>query len=205
VGFESRAERPLEAWVRGTNSLLSDDIRVRWALPVPSGFHARYSATARRYLYVFVESERPPAIARGYLTWSSRPLDDLAMHTAAQLLIGEHDFSSFRSAACQSKSPYRCIFGIAVRRFDDLVVIDVDANAFLHHMVRNIAAALAEVGRGERDPHWLRDVLLAHDRSRIGATAPPNGLYLFDVSFGAGFGFPRARPPAVLRAAGDVW
>jgi tRNA pseudouridine38-40 synthase len=199
------AERPLDAWVRGTNSLLADDVRVLWARPVAENFHPRYSATARRYLYVFIEGSRPPAIARQYATWSAGALDDAAMHAAGRSLIGEHDFTTFRSAACQAKSPFRCVFSLSVRRFDDLVVIDVSANAFLQHMVRNIAGALADVGRGDRDAGWIGEALIARDRSRIGRTAPPTGLYLHDVSYGATFDFPRAKPPAILRAAGEVW
>ncbi len=205
VSFESPVTRPMNAWVRGTNSLLRPELRVRWAQPVPASFHARFSATARRYLYAFLDADIPPAIARQYLTWSPRRLDDLAMHAAGKVLIGEHDFTTFRSASCESKTPYRCIFALAVRRFDDVVVIDISANAFLQHMVRNIAGALAEVGHGDRPPGWIADALLARDRGRIGVTAPANGLYLFDVAYGSDVDFPRPRAPAVLRAAGDVW
>jgi len=205
VGFASSAKRPLSAWTRGTNSLLPRELSVRWAVPVPAHFHPRYSATSRRYQYVLLESERAPSIARQFVTWSAAALDDAAMHRAAQLLLGEHDFTSFRSAACQAKSPNRCVFSIAVRRFDDLVVVDVTANAFLQHMVRNIVGGLLQVGRRERPVAWVGEVLMARDRSLVGPTAPPTGLYLVDVQYGVEFEFPRARPPAILRAAGDVW
>jgi tRNA pseudouridine38-40 synthase len=205
VAFDTSVERPIDAWVRGTNSLLPDDVRVLWAVPVPNDFHPRFSASARRYLYVFVEAERSPAIARQYATWSERPLDDAAMHAAGRGLIGEHDFTTFRSAACQAKSPYRCVFSLEVRRFTDLVVIDIAANAFLQHMVRNIAGALADVGRGDRPVAWVAQSLTARDRARIGITAPPVGLYLHDVSYGSRFDFPHPRPPTILRAAGNVW
>jgi len=178
---------------------------VRWLVTVPEDFHARYSATARRYLYVILEAERVPAIGRELVTWSRPGLADSDMHAAARLLLGEHDFSTFRAAACQSKSPNRCIFGIEVRRFDDLVVLDISANAYLHHMVRNIAGALLQVGRGERPAAWIGEVLTDRNRALIGPTAPPNGLYLVDVSYGAQFAFPRWRAPAILRAIGDVW
>ena len=205
VAFAPPADRPLDAWVRGTNSLLADDVRVLWARPVAADFHPRYTATARRYLYVFIEAPRAPAIARQYATWTMRPLDDAAMHAAGKSLIGEHDFTTFRSAACQSKSPFRCVFSLAVRRFEDLVVIDVSANAFLQHMVRNIAGALADVGRGDRQARWIAEALLARDRTRLGPTAPPTGLYLHEVSYGTAVDFPRAKVPTILRAAGEVW
>ena len=205
VAFDCDAERPIDAWVRGTNSLLPADVRVLWATPVSLDFHPRFSATARRYLYVFLEAARAPAIARHYATWSARSLDDAAMHAAGRCLLGEHDFTTFRSAACQAKSPYRCVYALEVRRFDDLVVIDISANAFLQHMVRNIAGALADVGRGDQSVAWIAQSLLARDRGRIGVTAPPTGLYLHHVSYGANFDFPHPRPPTILRAAGDVW
>lgn len=181
------------------------DLRVRWVETVPDHFHPRFSATARRYLYVILEAAQAPAIARQYVTWSAGRLDDAAMHGAARQLIGEHDFTTFRSAACQSRSPYRCVSLIAVRRFDDLVVVDVTANAFLHHMVRNIAGALMQVGTGEREPKWIGDALLARDRRIVGPTAPPAGLYLVDVQYGVEFAFPPGRAPMILKAAGDVW
>ena len=205
VAFGTTAVRALDAWIRGANSLLPGELRVRWVEPVPAHFHPRFDATGRRYLYVILESDRTPAIARQCVTWSPRLLDDAAMHKASRLLTGEHDFTSFRSAACQAKSPYRCIFSIAVRRFDDLIVVDVTANAFLQHMVRNIAGALMQVGRGEREPAWIGEVLLARDRRLVGATAAPSGLYLVDVQYGAEVNFPAWRPPMILRAAGDVW
>src|SRR5262249_19450925 len=150
VAFDAHVKRPIDAWVRGTNSLLPVDVRVLWAMPVSTDFHPRFSATARRYLYVFIEAALAPAIARQYATRTPRVLDDAAMHQAGRSLLGEHDFTTFRAAACQAKSPYRCVFSLEVRRFDDLVVIDVSANAFLQHMVRNIAGALADVGRGDQ-------------------------------------------------------
>ena len=205
VAFPAPVARPLNAWTRGTNSLLPAELSVRWAIPVPQHFHPRYSATCRRYQYVLLEAERAPAIARQLVTWSQTPLDDSAMHRGAQSLLGEHDFTTFRSSACQAKSPFRCVFSIAVRRYESLVVVDISANAFLQHMVRNIVGGLVQVGRGERDPGWIGDVLQARDRTLVGPTAPSNGLYLVDVQYGAEFEFPRWQPPAILRAAGDVW
>lgn len=205
VSFATTAIRPLEGWIRGANSLTPPELSVRWAVPVAANFNARFSATARRYQYVIIEAERAPAIARQYATWSRPGLADGDMHNAARALIGEHDFTAFRSAACQSKSPNRCIFAVEVRRFDDVVVLDVTANAFLHHMVRNIAGALLQIGRGEQSPAWLGQVLFERDRRLVGPTAPPNGLYLVDVQYGADYAFPRWRAPAILRVLGDVW
>ncbi len=205
VAFTTAAQRPISAWVRGTNSLLPDDVSVRWAMPVPPHFHPRFSATARRYQYVLLEAERTPAIARHYVTWSPVALDDRGMHMAAQSLLGEHDFTSFRSAACQARSPFRCVVSVAVRRFGDLVVVDITANAFLQHMVRNLVGGLLQVGRGERQIPWLGEVLNARNRALVGATAPSTGLYLVDVKYQAEFELPPSRPPAILRAAGEVW
>ncbi len=204
VSFTTGVDRPERAWVKGTNSLLPNELSVRWVLPVSAHFHARFSATGRRYQYVFLEAEPAPAIARHYVTSSPTRLDDAAMHTAAQQLVGEHDFTSFRSASCQAQSPFRCVFSIAVRRFADLVIIDISANAFLQHMVRNIAGALFQVGRGEREPGWVGEMLMARNRELVGATAPPSGLYLVDVQYGT-VELPRAQPPLILRALGDVW
>jgi len=205
VSFASRVERTLDAWVRGTNSLTEESIAVQWAANVPSTFHARYSATARRYHYVVLESERRPTVLDRRVTWSRAPLDDGAMYRAARSLIGEHDFTTFRAASCQASTPFRCVHALDVRRFADFVVIDVVANAFLHHMVRNVASALLAVGRGEREERWIGESLLARDRNRIGATAPPDGLYLVEVRYATALDLPGFRPPPMLGALGDIW
>ena len=205
VHFGTHNERPLDAWVRGANALAPAALAVRAAQVVPAAFSARFSATARRYHYVILESPTPPALLYRRVTWSRRPLDEALMHQAAQSLVGEHDFTSFRAASCQSKTPFRCIHSIGVRRFDAFVVIDVLANAFLHHMVRNIASALLDVGRGALSPDWVPDILRGRARDRLGATAPPDGLYLVEVRYGADTSVGGFRPPPILGALGDIW
>ncbi len=202
VSFASPVERPLQAWVRGTNALTPPAVKVRWARQVDAGFHARYSAAARRYQYLFAEGGMVSPLLGGHAT-PTRPLDDDAMHRAAQALLGEHDFSSFRAAGCQSLSAHRCVHRITVLRAQSLVVIDITANAFLLHMVRNIAGALARVGRGERAEGWIGEALSGRDRTVIGPTAAPDGLYLVDVHY-PGHDLPGGVPPALLRALGGL-
>lgn len=205
ISFQSQVVRPEVAWIRGTTSLTPKSLTVHWAQPMPASFHARFSATARRYQYVLMEADGPIALARTQVTWARSPLDDRAMHRAAQVLVGEHDFSSFRAASCQSHSANRCVHSIAVRRFGPLVVIDITANAFLQHMVRNIAGALMQVGKGEQPTGWIAELLEARSRPLAGPTAPPDGLYLVDVKYAPEFAVPAGRPPPILRALGDIW
>lgn len=194
VHFDCPNSRPPAAWVKGVNSHLPDDICVRWSASVAGDFHARFSATARRYRYFIYNSPVRSAVGSGAFTWHSWPLDAERMHEDAQHLIGELDFSSFRAAGCQSRTPMRNVHAISVERRGELVVIDVTANAFLHHMVRNIAGVLMAVGAGRQSPGWTLDVLAARDRRVAGMTAPPNGLYLVDVSYPEHFGLPRGEP-----------
>lgn len=191
IHFETHAIRPLKAWVLGVNSHLPQDVSVRWAKQVSSDFHARFSATARTYRYVIRNSPERPAIGRELATWIFEPLNVDAMHAAAQYLLGENDFSSFRSASCQSKTSWRCLSSISVIRKADWIVIEVKANAFLHHMVRNMVGSLLEVGRERKPVLWIKDVLAARDRHLAGATAPANGLYLLRVDYPAHFGLPQ--------------
>jgi len=202
VGFASPVRRPLDAWVRGTNALTPAAVKVCWAREVTSDFHARYSAVARRYQYLFAEGAVASPLLAGYAT-PARDLEDDAMHRAAQALVGEHDFTSFRAAGCQSLSANRCVHRIEVRRAGPLVVVDVTANAFLLHMVRNIAGALRRVGRGERAEAWVAEALAMRDRTVIGPTAAPDGLYLVDVNY-PGHQLPGGAPPALLRALGSL-
>jgi len=198
VSFETAAQRSPRSWIRGTNTLTPPALAVRWARAVPAEFHARYSATARRYLYLFDERAVPSPQLDPW-TLATAPLDEEAMHRAAQLLPGERDFSAFRAAACQSPTAWRCVHHIAVCRLATLVVLDISANAFLLHMVRNIASALQQVGLGQRPPGWIAELLEAGDRTRLGRTAPPQALYLVDVSYPAP-ALPPASLPGPLRA-----
>lgn len=192
VHFDTKVVRPLRSWVMGINTALPDDIAVHWAGNGVGDFHARFSATYRRYRYVIFNNPVRPGIQRGQVSWNFRPLDANKMNEAAQALTGEHDFSSFRAAGCQSRTPVRFLERISVTRSGDYVVIDVQANAFLHHMVRNIAGALMAVGSGEQSVSWVGEVLAARDRKLAGVTAPPYGLYLVDVGYPEHFGIPEA-------------
>ncbi len=190
VSFSTGVDRPLQAWIRGTNRYLSNDVAVTWAGEVGPDFSARFSAEYRRYFYLIDNQPiRSPMLSDG-LTHEWRPLDHHLMARAARALVGEHDFTSFRAASCSARTAVRRISEIDVRRLGTLVVIDVTANAFLHHMVRNIAAVLIEIGAGKRPDSWAGDLLSRRDRSEGGATAAPNGLYLVDVGYPASFGLP---------------
>ncbi len=205
VSFSTTANRPAEAWIRGATSLTPNTLSVRWARAVPAHFHARYSATARRYQYVLMEADGPVTLGRGQVSWARTRLDDRAMHRGAQALVGEHDFTSFRAASCQSRSAYRCVHGVAVHRFGSLIVIDITANAFLQHMVRNIAGALMQIGSLAREESWVAELLRSRSRPLAGPTAPPDGLYLVDVRYPPEFDIPQGMPPPILRALGDIW
>lgn len=198
VHFESRAERPLNAWIFGANSQLPADVCVNWSRCVPDEFHARFSATARRYRYVILNRSTRPAALRGRVSWEYRPLAIERMQTAADYLLGEHDFSSFRGAGCQSRSAIRQIHRLEVGRRGPLVYIDVSANAFLLHMVRNIAGVLMDVGAGKAPVGWAQEVLRAADRRRGGVTASPDGLYLLQVDYPAQYRLPAVSPQSGL-------
>ncbi|MEZ5550452.1 MAG: tRNA pseudouridine(38-40) synthase TruA [Pseudomonadales bacterium] len=202
VAFETAAERPPRAWLDGVNSLLPATLNVHWARTVETSFHPRFDATARRYMYLFYEDARRSTLLDAYAV-RSQPLDDDAMHRCAAVLVGEHDFSTFRAAGCQSRSPFRCVHRIAIHRFESFVVIDITANAFLLHMVRNIAGALWQVGQGRGSLSWIRELMRAGDRSRAPATAPARGLYLVDVRYPHEH-LPGGRLPGLLRALGSL-
>lgn len=183
VHFRPPVRRPPRAWLLGTNSRLPDDVNVRWVMPVRDDFHARYSAGSRSYRYVIWNRPARTALGRNRACWVYHRLDEAAMHRAAQALVGEHDFSAFRAVACQSPTPWRNVEAVAVRRQGDLVVMDIRANAFLHHMVRNIAGVLIAVGKGEAGEEWPRELLDIRDRTRGGVTAPAQGLYFHGVRY----------------------
>jgi tRNA pseudouridine38-40 synthase len=202
VSFESAVERPLNAWFRGTNALTPAAVKVIWVRAVDGGFNARRSAVARRYQYLYHETPAPSPLLQGQAV-QVPSLDEAAMHRAAQVLVGEHDFTSFRAAACQSHTAYRCIHRISVQRAGPFVVLDVAANAFLLHMVRNIAGALLQVGQGREEESWISRLLLARNRALAGRTAAPQGLYLVDVRY-PGYDFPTGLPAAPLRGLGGL-
>ncbi|MGA7802471.1 MAG: tRNA pseudouridine(38-40) synthase TruA [Gammaproteobacteria bacterium] len=191
VHFDSDAPRRMRSWVLGANATLSADVAVTWAQPVDQQFHARFRALQRRYRYVILNRTVRPALARSRVCWDHRPLDARRMAQAGVHLVGEHDFSSFRALACQAKHPVRTVHRLDVARAGEHLYIDVTANAFLHHMVRNIAGVLIAVGRGEREPGWVPELLQARDRSAGGVTAPAGGLYLVDVRYPEKFDLPR--------------
>ena len=188
--FDTRAQRTLRAWLLGANSELPPDISVSWVRPVPEHFHARYSAEARTYRYFILNRRARSALFARQATWVHRPLDAAAMAQAAALLQGEHDFSAFRAAECQAKSPIRRLERLTVERRGDWLVIEATANAFLHHMVRNIVGLLIAVGKGDAPPEWAAQVLSGRDRRRSAATAPAVGLYLWSVRYPEAFALP---------------
>ncbi len=190
VHFDTPALRIPRSWVFGCNTHLPRDISVYWAGEVSADFHARFSALSRRYHFIICnQAVRPANLGRG-MTWCHEPLDAARMHAAAQCLVGEHDFTSFRAIDCQSRSPWRYLEFVNVTRHGRLVVIDIKGNAFLHHMVRNISGVLMAIGAGRQPVTWCQQVLDARDRTQGGVTAKPHGLYLTHVEYPAHFGVP---------------
>lgn len=188
IHFDCDSERTIRAWIYGANSFLPKDVCVKWGGLMSDDFHARFSAVSRRYRYIIYNSPIRPALLRSSVTWQYRPLDHVAMHEASQCLLGEHDFTSFRALECQSKTPMRNVLHLSVERNGDLVVFDISANAFLHHMVRNIVGVLIAVGSGRKPGDWVQDVLDAKDRKLGAETAPPYGLYLVGVVYPEHYG-----------------
>ena len=183
VHFDTSAARPASAWVRGVNALLPDAVAVLWSRAVDENFHARYSATARTYRYVLVNRAVRPALAAERVGWYHQPLDPATMRAAAALLVGEHDFSAFRSAECQAKSPVRTLHALDIEQHGERIDFVLRANAFLHHMVRNIVGSLVYVGAGKHPPQWLADVLASRNRGRAAPTFGPEGLYLEKIEY----------------------
>ena len=190
VHFDCAVDRPNKAWVMGVNAHLGDDVSVEWAGQVADDFDARRTANARHYLYLVHNNRIRSALMPEYLTRERRVLDEKTMDDAAQSFVGEADFSSFRAANCQSNSPMRNVMSVGVKRYNDIVAIDIKANAFLHHMVRNIVGTLLDVGSGEKPVTWIAELMSKKDRTLAGMTAPPNGLFLVDVDYPAGAGIP---------------
>ena len=190
VHFDTTSSREPRSWILGTNTKLPKDIAVTWALNVDDDFHARFSAERRTYQYLILNRQSRPAIFNGLVSWECRPLDYSKMNQASKCLIGEHDFNSFRAVACQAKSPVRTVYNLELKKLDDWFILTICANAFLHHMVRNIAGVLMAFGYGKEEINWAEEVLLAKDRTLGGVTAPPDGLYLSDVQYPERFAIP---------------
>lgn len=195
VHLDAPVEREPASWVRGTNRYLPADVAIQWCQPVDDGFHARFSAIGRRYTYRLLESPVRPAVEAGMVGWTFRPLDGEAMQQAARILVGEHDFSAFRSSQCQAASPVKQMRSIEISRRGAYWRIDFDASAFLHHMVRNIVGGLIAVGTGKRTVSWMAEVLAARRRALAAPTFSPDGLYFVGPYYEARHAIP-TRPPA---------
>lgn len=191
VHFVTTALRKDTAWTMGVNTYLPPDIAVHWVKRVSEDFHARFSATARRYRYVIFNHRYRPAVLAQGVTHYHLPLDEERMAKAAQCLVGEHDFTSFRAVQCQSRTPWRNIKHVSVIRYGAYVVVDIKANAFVHHMVRNIVGSLLEIGCGNRDENWIFELLALKDRTYAAATAKAEGLYLVSVDYPDKFCLPK--------------
>lgn len=198
VHFDTDIARDSNAWVRGTNTYLHHAARVVWAHETAPDFHARYSARSRTYRYLLLNDAVQPAVLRGRVGWYHRTLDMDRMARAMQLVEGEHDFSAFRDAECQAKSPVRRMLEAKVTRERNLIVFTFRADAFLHHMVRNLVGAMVYVGSSRHEPEWIAELLRARDRTAAAPTFPPDGLYLTAVEYDPAFGLPAFRPPPML-------
>lgn len=194
VHFDTLLTRPPASWVRGTNAFLPRDIAVEWAHPVAPDFHCRASALSRRYAYILLESAVRPSVDAGRVGWVFRPLDLDAMRQAAQHLLGEYDFSSFRASACQALSPIKTLQHIAISQRGAYWRFEFEANAFLHHMIRNIMGCLIAVGQGKHPPDWMREVLLERDRAAAAPTFSPDGLYFLGPRYAPDWGLPDRTP-----------
>ncbi len=183
VHFDTSSQRSEYSWAFGANTKLPADISVLWAKQVDESFHARFSATSRLYRYVILNRRIRPGLLKDQVSWEFRPLELEPMQKAARYLIGEHDFSSYRAVACQASSPVRTLKQLEVKQNGELFSLDLEANGFLHHMVRNIAGVLLSIGAGEAEPIWAKDVLEKRDRTQGGLTAPPDGLYFVGVRY----------------------
>ncbi len=198
VHFDSPIDRPERAWLRGVNSHLPNDIGVRWVRYPGDRFDARRSGLSRCYRYLLLDDPLSPVLWRDRVGWTWKSLEVASMHAAAQALLGEHDFSSFRAAGCQAHHPIRRVIAVSVKREHRLIAVDIEANAFLHHMVRNIVGSLILVGSGEQPQSWLADVLQARDRRLAGVTAPAGGLYLLGARYSQAYALPAPAPGPVF-------
>ncbi|HEX5340439.1 MAG TPA: tRNA pseudouridine(38-40) synthase TruA [Gammaproteobacteria bacterium] len=190
VHFDTAAVRELRNWLLGLNANLPDDVAVNWITPVAGNFHARFHARARHYRYTILNRSIRPALGRARVSWTHRALDHERMRLAGQSLLGEHDFSAYRAIGCQARSPLRTLHVLQVRRSGELIHLDLVANGFLHHMVRNIAGVLMAIGAGKQEPDWAQRILAGRDRTLGGVTAPPQGLCFMAVLYPPHFGIP---------------
>jgi tRNA pseudouridine38-40 synthase len=195
VHFDTAVQRPSSAWVRGVNANLPDEVAVLWAQPVAPEFHARFDARERHYTYLLSARPVRPALSAGRVGWYHRSLDVAAMRDGAAALVGTHDFSAFRAAECQAKSAVRTLAGVSISAAGDVVRFDFRANAYLHHMIRNIVGALVYVGAGRQPPSWIGELLAARDRTRAAPTFSPDGLYFTGVEYDAKWALPPTRRP----------
>ena len=190
VHFDTTVQRELRGWVLGACSNLPPSVAVLWAQPVAADFHARFAARSRRYRYAILNRPVRAALDARQVTWERRPLDASRMHAAAQVLLGEHDFSAFRAISCQARHARRCVLAVSVRREGEQVIVEIEANAFLHHMVRNIVGTLLPIGRGEQPPEWMAELLAGRNRELAGPTAPSTGLSFIGPRYDARWGLP---------------
>ena len=194
VHFDTGLQRDTNSWVRGTNAYLPKDIAVQWAVSTSDAFHCRACATSRRYAYVLLESPVRPSVDAGRVGWAFRPLAQEAMQTAASYLIGEHDFTSFRASQCQALSPVKTMLSINISKRGAYWRIEFEANAFLHHMIRNVMGCLVEIGQGKKPPEWMLDVLAARDRRAAAPTFSPDGLYFLGPRYAPEWNMPERTP-----------
>jgi tRNA pseudouridine38-40 synthase len=195
--FDTEAQRPASAWVRGVNALLPDGIAILWASQVSDEFHARYCAVERCYLYILLNHPVRPGLGNGNIGWFHEPLDLESMQRGAQMLVGGHDFSAFRAAECQAISPFRSLTKLDIQRHGDIIVYEIRANAFLHHMVRNIVGCLVYVGKGKHPPEWIKALLEGRSRAAAAPTFPASGLYLAGISYDAKWNLPDYVKPSL--------
>ncbi len=195
IHFDTQTIRPLTAWVRGVNALLPSSIAVLWALPVGDEFHARFSAQARSYTYYLFCRPVRSALQQGKVGWFHQPLDVDEMRKAAKYLLGEHDFSAFRASACQAKSPVKNLAQLDIQQQGSMITLELTANGFLHHMVRNIVGCLVYIGKGKYPPQWMQQVLESRERSQAAPTFAPDGLYLRKIAYDAKWELPQHKYP----------
>jgi tRNA pseudouridine38-40 synthase len=193
--FDATAERPLTAWVRGVNTYLPDGVAVTWAKAVPDDFHARFAVEERGYRYVLLNHPTRPGLMAGKVGWHHRPLDENLMQQAAGRLLGRHDFSAFRAAECQARSPEKELRQAEIRRHGDFLICDFRADGFLHHMVRNIMGCLVHIGAGQAAPDWMDELLSRKDRTRAAPTFMADGLYLSHIRYPSRFDLPDSGRP----------